>query len=291
MVCACVMMTVFPAGAEGPEKSPASVLETPEAKKASPDAVEGQGAEHTTPLLKEASEKAVEETPKPEHPSPWFVLPSLINVYPKMKSEELIEKYYNPAMRLFAPGFKDANTVGGLRDKGMLWTPDFSIGRTLGERWAVYAHFGYMAGKVRTEEENRSIFLAIFRTDFEIYRSAIYLGLCTDFYPWGMPERKKYASVWEMVKNTKPRVGLHFTETWAGYRVKVKAGFTEHTNFLSLKLRDKWQVPGINTNVGVDIPLGKKDALSMNAGYNFALKRSFDFDAVAISLGWKHYFK
>ncbi len=233
---------------------------------------------------------ALNAEPAPDPGSPWFILPSLINVYPKLESEELIEEYYNPAMRLIAPGFSDVRTIRSLRDEYVLWTPDFAIGRVLSPRWAIYLHFGYSGGKVRTKADDTSIFLLPLHTDFEIYRSAAYLGLCADVFPWGMPARKEYNGFWDRLRNTRPSVGLRLTENYAGFKAKVKAGF-DGLQFLDLELDDTWWVTSFNANIGADIPMDKRNALVLNAGYNFAFSRGFDFDAAAFTVGWKHYFK
>ena len=232
-----------------------------------------------------------EPAPEPEHESPWFILPALINVYPKLESEALIKDLFNPAMRLIAPGFSDVRTVGSLRDEHLLWTPDFAIGRIMSRHWAAYVQLGYAAGTVRTEAQDTSVFLVPLHTDFEIYRSAAYVGLCADIFPWGMPDRTEYHGLWERLRNTKPSIGLRLTETYAGYKVKVKGGFTDFSPILNLKMNDNWWVTSFNGNIGADIPLDKRNALSLNAGYNLSFTQAFDFDGSEVTVGWKHYFK
>jgi len=239
----------------------------------------------------DAAVALIEDPSEPERASRWFILPSMINVYPKLESEALVRKYYNPAMRLIAPSFRDVRTVGSLRDEHILWTPDIGIGCVVSRRWALYLHFGYSAGKVRTKAHDTSIFLVPLRTDFEIYRSAAYIGLCADVFPWGMPERVEYHGLWERLRNTKPSLGFRLTETYSGYKAKAKGGFTKFSHFLNLDLKDNWWVTSFNANLGADIPMNKYNALTLNAGYNFAFSRDFDFDGAAFTVGWKHYFK
>jgi hypothetical protein len=135
------------------------------------------------------------------------------------------------------------------------------------------------------------VFLVPLRTDFEIFRSAAYIGICGDYFPWGMPERREYHGIWERLQNTKPSLGLRLTETSAGYRAKAKSGFTEYTHLLDVNLTDHWWVATFNANLGADVPVDDDNAISLNAGYNFAFKRGFDFDGPAFTVGWKHYFK
>ena len=228
----------------------------------------------------------------PEEKSPWFIVLSLINVYPKLESEELIRRLYNPAMRLLAPGFQDVRTPGDYRDEHLLWTPEIGIGRILSPRWSAKIYLGYSAGTIRTKAKNPSILFGIpLKTDFEIYRSAAYLGLGANFFPWGMPERKKYSGWLERLRNSKANLGLTLTHTYAGYKVKATAAFAEGPNFLNFEQEDNWWVTSFNANIAADIPFNKRNALSLNAGYSFAFQKGYDFDAAAFTIGWKRYFR
>lgn len=250
--------------------------------------VEAQTGQGDKLALKGAD--VVYEDPSPDKTSKWFILPAMINVYPKLKSEDPIYQFFDPAMRMFAPGFDNVRTVGTLRDEGILWTPDFSIGRVLSRHWAAYVHLGYNGGKVRTKEDDTSIFLVPLHTDFEIFRSAAYIGLCADWFPWGMPDhQKEFHGFWDHIAQAKPSVGLRLTENFAGFKAKAKAEFPLY-RFVTVELKDEWRVTSFNANIGVDIPIDNDDALVLNAGYNFAFSRSFDFDAAAYTIGWKRYF-
>ena len=231
------------------------------------------------------------EMPDANPPSPWFIMPTLVNTYPRLQSEDLINNLYNPAMRLVAPGFRDVRTVGSLRDEHLLWVPTLSIGRIVSPHLALHLQFGGGVGKVRTKRQDTSLLLLPLYTDFEIYRSALYLGLCADIFPWGMPEQREYRGLGERLKNTKPFIGLRVTETRAGYRAKVKNSLTPHLRFLTLEMSDTWQFTSFNANIGADIPVNTRNAFSVNVGYNVSSKRGYDFDGATVTFGWKHYFK
>ncbi|HOC69781.1 MAG TPA: hypothetical protein PKO23_13340 [Candidatus Hydrogenedentes bacterium] len=228
---------------------------------------------------------------EPERPSRWFMLPALINVYPKLESETLIRRYFNPAMRAVAPGFENVRTISSMRDEHLLWVPDAAFGYVVSPRWALYLHFGYSGGKVRTKADNTSLLVLPLHTDFEIYRSSAYIGLCADVFPWGMPERRTYVGLGERLRNIRPSIGFRLTENYAGYKVKAKAGLTNYTHFLNLDLEEHWWVTTYNMNIGVDIPVNADNALVLNAGYNISFSRGYDFDGTAFTVGWKHYFK
>jgi len=224
-------------------------------------------------------------------PARWFLFFALVNTYPKLESERLIRKYFNPAMRMVAPGFDNVRTIGSLRDEHLLWPPHFGIGYVVSPKLALFLQAGYAAGTVRTKADDRSIFLVPLHTDFEIKRGATYLGLGVDYYPFDQPKRRAFHGIKDRLRNARPVLGLRFTETYATYEAKAKAGFSPFTHLLDLKLSDSWMVPSFNANVGVDIPVGKTDVLFLNAGYNFACDHKYDFDSSAFTVGWRHFFR
>jgi hypothetical protein len=264
--------------------SPNAFAQAPEKKLAAAESEAAKNAADEASKMEDADKSGEKEL----H---WFILPALVNVYPKLDSEDLIRQYYNPAMRFVAPDFKNVRTIGSLRDEHILWTPDFGIGRVVSKHWALYIHLGYSGGRVRTKERHPSIIAIPFQTDFQIYRSAAYLGLCADYFPLGMPIQTEYHGLLERLRNAKPTIGLRLTETYAGYQAKVKAKFGDMPNFLNLELNDDWWVPTFNANIGADIPLDEKSTLSLNFGYNIAFKRGYDFDGPEFTVGWKRFFK
>lgn len=221
----------------------------------------------------------------------WFVFLDLVNANPKLKSEEPIEDYFNPAMRLLAPTFDDVATVGTLRDKHLLWVPQIGIGRLLGDRWRLYVQGGYTAGKVRTKADDTSIFLLPLHTDFEIQRGAASTTLGLDFFPWRHPELGEFDGLWERLRAARPKIGSSATFTYATYDAKIKAGFKPFQHFLDLHLSDSWYLPSINVNVGAEMPVSPNNSISFNAGYNFFFDQEDDFEGPAFTLTWSHYFR
>ena len=221
----------------------------------------------------------------------WFVFFGLVNAYPKLESEKLVDKYFNPAMRLLAPGFDDVRTISDLRDDHLIWPPTIGVGRTLTKRWAILMQGGYSAGKVRTKAVDASWLLFPLATDFEIYRSALYVGIGLDYFPFGMPIQKDYAGWGERLRAARPALGVRVTLTHASFKAKIKVGFRPLGNLVNLELRDSWTLPSINTNVGLDIPLSKRNTISLNAGVNFFFDEKEDFEGTAFTITWKHFLK
>jgi len=238
--------------------------------------------DHSANMENRASEEAEQ--------AKWFFLIAGVNTYPRLESEELIDRFFNPAMRFFAPSFEDVYTVGDLRDDYLIWPLHVGIGRVVSPRWTVFFQCGYSSGKVRTKATDPSILLFPLHTDFEIKRGAAYAGLGLDYLPLGQVEQKKYETWTDRFRGVKPVVGLRYTCTYATYEVKAKVGFKPFDNIVSLKLDDGWLVSSVGANVGLDAPITGRTHVTFNAGYNFFLDRAWDFEGPAYTLGVKRYF-
>jgi len=221
----------------------------------------------------------------------WFLIVGFVNAYPKLESEDLINDLFEPFVRTLAPGFGDVATVGDLRNKNLLWVPYFGVGRVLSDRWAVSFHVSYSAGKVRTNVNARSRFILPLAVDFEIQRGAANFGLGLDYFPFRMPERKRYRGILEHLRAARPRLGASYSWTYATFNSKTKLGFKPLPNFLNIELSDSWFLPSLNLNAGLDIPVGPRSQLSIGGGYTFFWKQEFDFEGASYTLAWKYFFR
>ncbi|MFP4500068.1 MAG: hypothetical protein ACLFTT_03630 [Candidatus Hydrogenedentota bacterium] len=240
-----------------------------------------QGDGRNAPVIPEESEETIARE--------WFFFLAGVNVYPRLKSEGLIDDLFEPAIRLIAPGFGDVRTFGDVRDNGLMWPPHVGIGRVLSPEFAIFIQGGYSIGTVRTQSVNRSIFLLDLETDFKIRRGAAYFGFGVDYYPWGMPELKKYETWKDRIRAARPALGGRFTATYALYEAKVDLHLRPLPN-IPIRLDDGWLTPSFNVNIGLDVPVSEKNALFGNAGYAFFLDRADDFAGWAFTIGWKHFF-
>lgn len=251
---------------------------------------ESEAATAVPPLVAADTEVAPAPAPEKAPPNRWFLLLAWVNVYPKLESEKLVDKYFDPAMRFFAPGYDDVFTISDLRDKGLLWPPHFGIGYVLSPKWSVFFQSGYTVGKVRTEADDRSILLLPLHTDFEIQRGAAFFGVGVDFFPLGGVEMKRRKGLRQRLQDAKPSLGARYTYTYATYDAKVKAGFKPLPN-IGVRLSDSWFLPSVNLNLGFDIPLDERNLLFCNAGYAFFWEQEHDFSGPAFTIGWKHFFR
>ena len=94
-----------------------------------------------TPLELRAMTQVDREQEEPDRK--WFVLVGIINVYPRLEREELIQNVLDPAIRTVAPAYRGTKTFSDLRDDGLLWTPQIAVGRVLSRHFALSIHGGY----------------------------------------------------------------------------------------------------------------------------------------------------
>jgi len=224
-------------------------------------------------------------------PMRWYLHTGFINAYPKLESERLIRDLFNPAMRLLAPSFDNVTTVGTLRDRGLLFQPQIGLGYVLSDKWTWTFQTGWIEGKVRTQAKNRSIFLGLpLDTDFEIKRSAAFLGTGVDYYPFGMPLQQDYGGWGERFRASKPYLGASVTATYATYRARVKLAFPPISN-IGIVLTDQWLVYNLNVHGGWELPYNARNSLLVNVGVNRFDRQRHDFEGLAISVEWKHLFR
>ena len=220
----------------------------------------------------------------------WYVFAGLVNAYPQMKSEKLIRNIYDPVMSAIAPGHRQTNTVGDLRDSHILLPPQLGIGVRLSHRFDFTIQGGYATGLVRTQQDNRSIFLLIpWHEDFQIRRGAGYLGAGIDFSPFGGVEQRAYKGFKDRLLGTRPFLGTSVTLTRATYDARVQIGLKGLPN-IGIKLNDTWLLPSLNIHAGFDFPINERDAISINAGYNHFWEEEDDFEGWAFSFTYKHLF-
>lgn len=221
----------------------------------------------------------------------WYYFIAAVNVYPELKSEELINKTLEPVLRTLSPGHDGVYTVSDLRDDHGLWPPHLGLGVNLNENWSLFFEGGYTAGKVRTKNDRPSILLLPLHTDFEIQRSALFGGVGLDYFPWGMPESRNYDGLADRLASMRPFLGTRLTWTYATFRAKVKLGLNPLPNVVNLELSDAWRLPSATVVCGVDVPLTESTTLTFNAGYNHFWDQAFDFEGYAFTVQWRSYFK
>jgi len=249
--------------------------------------------EADAPLPAEAPAAVSAPAESDAHAAPlrWHFLAAAVNTYPKLESEQLVDRFYNRPLRLLAPGFDDVRTFNDVSDDGLMWPPHIGVGRVLGDRWDVFFEAGYSAGKVRTKATDPSLLILPMHTDFEILRQAFYAGVGVDYYPWRTVALGEYHGFAERFRAARPFLGSRLTWTWASYDAKAKVGFEPFGTLVQVQLADEWLLPSLNLCVGADVPLTPRSLVTVNAGYNFFKDRAYDFEGPAFTIGWKYFFR
>lgn len=239
-----------------------------------------------------SAEMEINSPEETEKPLKWFVLLGAVNAYPNLEREAMINRYYDPIMNTLMPGYGATKTFSDYRDNGLLWPPQLAFGYLASKKVALSTHFGYSGGKVRTKKREPSlIFLLPLQSDFEITRSAFYLGLDLDYYPLGAVEQRDYDGWRDRLRSIKPALGTRLTWTYAGFNAKVKLDLWPAGTIFQFKLDDSWAIPSINVNAGFDIPISRSHALVFNAGYNFFRDQKQDFDGASFTVAWRYFFR
>ena len=282
MVLRCICMLVLLA-ATAAAQVPRDTMEMGDTSHLDPALSPRLALQHAADLL------PLEDAEEEAEASRWHVFMALVNSYPRLESEKLIDDLLEPMVKVIAPGFDDFYTVGDLRDQGLVLPPHIGIGYKLSDYWGIFIQGGYSSGKVRTDEDDTSIFLLPFHTDLEIKRGAAYLGVGLDYYPWKQPERRHFENWGQRLKAARPTLGIRYTWTYATYAAKVRLQLRPFPN-LGIRLEDAWLVPSINLNVGLEVPVNEHNILFGNAGYAFFDKQRQDFEGPAFTLGWKFMF-
>ncbi len=226
-----------------------------------------------------------------KYTSKWFLSLGMANNHPQLKAaEDQIDTEVNHTFQLIAPGFGNVKTFQDQASDFMVWTPFISIGRKLTTRWDVFAQVGYTTGKVHTKGTDASLLLLPLHTEVSFKRSAFFAGMGVEWFPWEMPEVRKYATLAERLKGARPFLGTTLNYNYLTADANVKAGFVPFVNLLHIEQREAWQVWNSSLVIGLDIPLGSRTTLCANVTYNTFFDHGYDFSGPSASLYWQWHF-
>lgn len=222
----------------------------------------------------------------------WYFIWGAANVYPKLEdSIRKINKEINGPMNMLFPNWEKPTTFRDWRDKGMLWDFHVGAGRDLGQYFSVYATTGYIRGVVKSEEDYMLWLPA--KTKVKFQRDLGFVMLGAQYYPFKKavfntdPECCYFARVAEGIR---PYFELatcyvHLTAFGSG-KVKVPLFGTiykkgEYTDY---------NLSYLSPRMGVEIPLGRSDSITLAGGYSFYLMDAREFNGPAMFIMHKHKF-
>lgn len=271
--------------------SPLVIAEEPAAPAASPAP---EAAAASVEELDTSQELTLKGPEQEANDARWFWHLGMTSAFPRIESEGLVKKLYDPIMGALAPGYDPVQLVGDYRDIGVLFAPQIGLGRRIGDHLTLTLHGGWAGGKVRTKQD--AMFWIPFiniHNDFEIYRGAGYVDFGADIYPFKHTVLKDYGSWKERLKAAKPKVALSTTFTMADYKAKVHIGI-DKLNFLphiGVKVTDEWFLQSYKTRVGLEVPINRRNILSFDIAYNFFEEQQHDFNGPIVSVIWQHYWE
>jgi hypothetical protein len=236
-----------------------------------------------------------EETPAElpeEAPSTYrrYAMLVMANAYPGLKSEDLINNIFDPLMGAIAPGIEQVNTFGDMRDNCLLWVPNVGGGYNISRHFSLFLTLGYGAGPVTTEDDQRSIFLLPLHLYFKMKRSAFTVTPGVDYFPFGMVEQRDYHGLMDRLRASRPMLGVRVPWTHAGYKADVKLGLGPVEKLIDIHLEDTWRIWSVNLNVGMDVPVNRRNQVNVNIGRSIFFAHDDDFGGTVFSITWKHLF-
>jgi hypothetical protein len=173
----------------------------------------------------------------------------------------------------------------------MLWDVHVGVARDLGEYFSVYATTGYIRGTVKSEEDYSLLIPAKTRVKFQRDLGFVMLG--AQYYPFKKavfdtdPSCCWFARV---VQGTRPYVELatcyvHLTAFGSGKVTVPLIG----TIYKKGEYSD-YNLSYLSPRMGMEIPLGKRDSLTLSGGYSFYLWDDKEFNGPAAFIMHKHKF-
>lgn len=220
----------------------------------------------------------------------WYAMLVMANAYPGLKSEDLINNIFDPIMGVIAPGIDHVNTFGDMRDNCLLWVPNVGGGYNISPHFSLFLTLGYGAGPVHTKDSATSLFLMPLHLSFEMKRSAFTVTPGIDYFPFGMVEQRDYHGFMDRLRAIRPTLGVRVPWTYAGYKAHVKLGLGPVDKLIDIKLEDTWRIWSVNLNVGMDVPVNRRNQLNVNIGRSMFFAHDDDFGGTVFSVTWKHLF-
>ncbi len=220
----------------------------------------------------------------------WYAMLCMANAYPGLKSEDLINNLFDPVMGVIAPGIEPVNTFGDMRDNYLLWVPNIGAGYNISPHFSLFLTLGYGAGPAHTKDSAPSLFLVPLHLSFDMKRSAFTVTPGIDYFPFGMVEQRDYHGLKDRLRAIRPTLGVRVPWTYAGYEARVKLGLWPLKDLINVKLEDTWSIWSVNVNVGMDIPVNRRNQVNVNIGQSVFFAHDDDFGGTVFSVTWKHLF-
>jgi hypothetical protein len=203
----------------------------------------------------------------------WHVDLGLRVGFPRLaETQSLLAHKLDLPLKFDLPGaFQRPRTPIDQRDELALDAAQIGFGRKMNDWLRLSFHLGGMLGDQRKSQ--RTFNLAL-KTDFPYL--LLYADLTAEIYPWGIPEERARASLWERFRASRPFIVTGFETAY------VQASADGQLKFQPLALykddvcvRD-WLVDYL-LGVGWELPLTPRWSFDLSGYYSFHFYRAAEY--------------
>ena len=222
----------------------------------------------------------------------WYLIVGVANVWPRLEeSSAEIDRDINGLFRPLLPRWNEPTTFADWRDWGKLWDVHLGIGRSLSDKWSVFATFGGIAGTVRTRNDYYPLGIpAEVYTKFE--RKVWFVSAGVDYYPWGKASLDKATKgnhwITKRLFASRPylEAGAGYVNVYTVGQVKVSVPLLD--DIAKVKHAEYYDLFYLSPRIGLDVPLTDRTTLALMGGYLFFLQHPDEYSSQSYYILFKH---
>ena len=218
----------------------------------------------------------------------WAFVWGGANVYPGLaKSEEFIDTQINRPLGLLLWDWDRPTTFKNYERRGFLWEPYAGVLKGLNRHFMAFATTGAIGGTIANPGDYHLLFAPL-KVKAQFKRVAAYATVGLDYYPWETPDlealRDSRFSLKQSLRLSKPFVAVGLT-----YMKQVETGLVRISlpgigQIFKQKERFDYDFGHLTTRLGIEIPLGLRNSVTVAAGYAFCYPNSEEFSGVTVSI-------
>ncbi len=221
----------------------------------------------------------------------WYVRFEGLNIYPELEDEKLLEGPINAAFRVLTPKHEGFETFSQQRDRAGLWAPQIGIGRDLGAHLSLFTAVGYSSDILRTNQCHPTLLLFPMRSSLEMRRGGTYVVLGADYYPFGLPDQRRYHGLVERLREAKPLAGIRVSYNRTVFDANMNLGGPPLNRLLHLRIDKAWGIFNFYPILGAEMPITRDTAISLGATYDYPSQQKRNLRGPGVYIALKCYFR
>jgi len=221
----------------------------------------------------------------------WQVFVAAANLWPRLdETEAKIDRLINNGVGRLCPRWEEPRTFSDWRDDGMLWDFQLGVGRDIADKWTWYAAAGGAFGHQPNSHRYFPLGLPMkIGVDFD--RSAWFVTSGLDYYPWGVPEYPEDGpSILACLRAAKPYVEGAIGYVYLKGRAECSFALPLLGEFAHYQDKAQYDLFYLSPRLGVDIPVSKRNSVSVAAGPLLFTTHEHEFNNVSIYTVLRHRF-